>query len=287
MLNAIYTNYKESLSGLSREVWIISMLMLINRSGLMVIPFLSIYLTEELEFSLIQAGQAGMWFGIGSLISSLLGGSLTDRFGYSNIMKLSLFLGGIFFWTLMFAQSFLSFCVLIFFTALFADLVRPAVMSSISYYSKESNRTRAISLLRMAINLGISIGPALGGIMVAYLGYKWLFIINGSSSILTFILFALLYKSMVVKNAPIDKELETKPSKNAYSDVNYLFLLFITPLHDSHQFCCCCYCRNCRYSCYYYLNYYYSYFSSYYYYYYYLFFIILSGALAPDVSLMV
>lgn len=225
MFGYIYNTYKQSLSGLSREVWIISALMLVNRAGLMVVPFLSIYLTQELQLTIIQAGIAGMWFGIGSLISSLLGGWLTDKYGYNYIMRASLLLGGLAFWSLIFAKTFILFCSMVFLTALLADMVRPAIMSSISVYSKEGNRTRAISLLRMAINLGIAIGPALGGFMASNFGYNWLFILNGGSSIITFMAFSYLYKTM--KKQPKSEELKmtSVTAKSAYTDFNYWLML--------------------------------------------------------------
>jgi predicted MFS family arabinose efflux permease len=228
MLGKVYKQYKESLSGLSKEVWILSGLMLINRSGLMVVPFLALYLTEELEFTLIQAGTAGMWFGIGSLLSSLLGGYLTDKYGFARIMKFSLLAGGLSFWSLVTAKTFIGFCSLIFLTALLADLLRPAVMSAIAIYSREENRTRAVSLLRMAINLGIAVGPALGGFLAAKFGYDWLFIINGGSAILTFIIFISVHPTMKKRKIPDEVKVETNiTARTAYTDYNYLWLILI------------------------------------------------------------
>ena len=67
MLHRIFTLYKDSLAGLSRPVWILTLISLVNRSGTMVIPFLSIYLTEELGFKLVQTGYVMVFFGLGSL----------------------------------------------------------------------------------------------------------------------------------------------------------------------------------------------------------------------------
>ncbi len=229
-LKQVRSTYVESLSGLSREVWIISALMLITRAGLMVVPFLSIYLTEELEFTIIQAGNAAMFFGIGSICSALLGGFLTDLFGYKRVMQSSLLLGGLAFWTLLTANSYIGFCILIFVTSLLADLLRPAVMSSVSTYSKPENQTRAISLVRMAINFGIAIGPALGGFLVVIFGYNALFIVNGGTAIVAFIVFTLIMPTMK-EQPPEENEnndhQEVIQAKTAYQDRYYLYLLFI------------------------------------------------------------
>ena len=73
--------YRASFGGLPREIWSLSAVMLINRSGTMVIPFLTIYLTQTLGFSLVQAGYVMSFFGAGSLVGTILGGRLTDRIG--------------------------------------------------------------------------------------------------------------------------------------------------------------------------------------------------------------
>ena len=217
--------FSKSLGGLSKEVWIISLLMLVNRAGLMVVPFLTIYLTDSLSFTLNQAGTAGFCFGLGSILSSYTGGKMSDYFGYANVMKFSLLAGGLSFWALMFFTSFYGFCIIVFLTAFLADLLRPAVLSSIALYSKEENQTRALSLLRIAINLGISIGPIIGGLMIHYLDYNWLFISNGASAIVTFFLFLYFNKIMKVKREKKSKDSD----KAAYPlhDKSYLTLLVV------------------------------------------------------------
>ncbi|NBC09283.1 MAG: hypothetical protein GVY26_18990 [Bacteroidetes bacterium] len=74
--------YRDSFSGLSKEVWSLSGVMLINRAGTMVLPFLSVYLTQQLGFSLGQAGWIMSFFGAGSVLGAYLGGQLTDRIGF-------------------------------------------------------------------------------------------------------------------------------------------------------------------------------------------------------------
>lgn len=218
--------FEKSLSGLSKEVWIISLLMLINRAGLMVVPFLTIYLTDSLGFTLNQAGVAGFCFGLGSVLSSYVGGKLTDVFGYANVMKFSLLAGGLSFWALLFFTSYYGFCIVVFLTAFLADLLRPAVLSSITLFSKEENQTRALSLLRIAINLGISIGPVVGGLMITFLGYKWLFVLNGGTAIVTFLMFLYFNQIMKVKRRPKRKEDQEKSSFPIF-DKGYLWLLLI------------------------------------------------------------
>ena len=47
-----------------------------------------------------------------------------------------------------------------------SDMFRPAMFVSLGAYAKPENRTRALTLVRLAINLGFAAGPALGGIII-------------------------------------------------------------------------------------------------------------------------
>ena len=86
--------------GLSKEIWILTLVTLINRAGAMVIPFLSLYLTKSLGFTHTEVSLIMMFFGIGSLFGSWVGGKLTDKIGYYKVMYLSLFISGFLFFGL-------------------------------------------------------------------------------------------------------------------------------------------------------------------------------------------
>ena len=81
LMKHLYISYINTFKGLSREVWWLALITFINRSGTMVIPFLSLYLTEDLKFSLSDVGWVMAAFGLGSVVGSWLGGKLTDSFG--------------------------------------------------------------------------------------------------------------------------------------------------------------------------------------------------------------
>ena len=175
--------YKKSFAGLSPKVWILSFAMLINRSGSMVLLFTSLYLTKDLHYTLAQAGSVMSLYGIGSILGSYTGGWLTDRGNFYDIMVTSLFVCALVLLMMVFVTSIYGIAIIIFLYAFTADLFRPANSSAIAFYSESNNRTRSVSLVRMATNLGFTIGPAIGGFVAHYLGYKWLFVIDASTSI--------------------------------------------------------------------------------------------------------
>ena len=78
--------YLNTFRGLSKEVWWLALITLINRAGTMVIPFLSLYLTTNLHFSLDDVAWIMTAFGFGSLAGSWIGGKLTDKIGYYKLL---------------------------------------------------------------------------------------------------------------------------------------------------------------------------------------------------------
>ena len=173
----------------------LAVVMFINRSGSMVIPFLSVYLTESLGFTLKQAGFILSLFGFGSMGGSFLGGWLTDRIGHFRVQFWSLVLGGSFFLVLAQLKTFTAFAVGIFILSLISECLRPANSSSVSFYARPENITRAFSLNRMAINLGFAIGPALAGLL-ATISYRLLFLADGFTCIAAGLFFFYYFRSL-------------------------------------------------------------------------------------------
>ena len=222
-MKKIYFNYIDSFKGLSKEVWWLALITLINRAGTMVIPFLSLYLTESLEFSLSNVGWIMSAFGLGSVIGSWLGGKLTDKIGYYKVMLFSLLATGFLFVGLQYLTTFYSFCIGIFLVMLVADIFRPAMFVALSAYSKPENKTRSVTLIRLAINLGFSAGPAVGGLIITYLSYGGLFWVDGITCILASLLLLNVLNPKTAKT--IDEELVENP-KSAYTDKTFwIFLL--------------------------------------------------------------
>ena len=109
-------------------------------------------------------------------------------------MVFSLFSSGIFFFVLQYITSFWGLCFGMFSIMTLADMFRPAMFVSLGAYAKPENRTRALTLVRLAVNLGFAAGPALGGLIIMGIGYQGLFWVDGSSCIVAILIFAILVK---------------------------------------------------------------------------------------------
>ena len=227
MIQTAFQRYINNFRGFTREVWILTLITFINRAGTMVLPFLSKYLKEDLQFSYAQVGWIMVAFGFGSMLGSWLGGKLSDKIGFYKIMVFSLFTSGILLFLVQYIRTFWGLCIGMFVIMTVADMFRPAMFVSLGTYAKPENRTRALTLVRLAVNLGFTAGPALGGLIIMNLGYSGLFWVDGSSCIVSILIFALLVKERK-KSADLNTiNSETEIPASVFKDKIFWIFLFV------------------------------------------------------------
>lgn len=250
MIVRAFEKYIDNFRGFSREIWILTLITFINRAGTMVLPFLSKYLKEDLDFSYSEVKWIIVSFGCGSMIGSWLGGKLSDKIGFYRIMIFSLFVSGLMFFGLQYITSFVGLCIGMFSIMVVADMFRPAMFVSLGAYATPENRTRSLTLVRLAINLGFAAGPALGGLIIMNNGYKGLFWADGGTCIVAIILFAILVKEKKKSKFTDKKDPDNVLTHSVFKDKPFwiflascmitgilFFQLFTTiPLYHKEQF---------------------------------------------------
>ena len=126
----ILSLYRQAYSGLPRRAWLLALVQFVNRSGSMVLFFLTLYLTSRLGFTLARAGQVVGVYGFGALLGAWLGGVLCDRLGATAVQKLSLALGGLTLILLGYMRSFAAVAAAAFLAAAAASDEPPAAVAS-------------------------------------------------------------------------------------------------------------------------------------------------------------
>ncbi len=224
-MRGILDAYRRAFEGIPREVWLLALVMLINRSGSMVLPFLSLYVHTQLHFDQVSAGMMIVFYGLGSSCGNFLGGMLTERLGAMRVQFLALLLNGIGFMFLSQMTSYPSFAVTLFFLSMVADAFRPANSAAITQFCRPETHRRAFALNRLAINLGFTIGPAIGGVLATF-SYQWLFWVDA----ITCILAALALRWLLpVPKSSNERHAVRVPKKGVspWGDVPFLFFCFL------------------------------------------------------------
>ncbi len=232
MIVRALTQWKNSYSGIPRNIWLLSLISLINRCGSLVIAFLTLYLTQERHLGIREAGYATAFFGLGSIVGSYTGGRLTDRFGSSPVQFTSLVLNGIVLVLLYYITDFYLICTGIFIMALTGEAFRPANSVAIAANCTPETRTRSISLYRMSANMGWAVAPALGGLLVIF-GWPWLFWVDGLTCIAAAVALYLLFPPSVArkKSEQEGAEIQQKSGLSPWRDRDFLWFCFLTMLN--------------------------------------------------------
>ena len=215
------------LAGLPRDSWLLALATLVNRAGTMVIPFLALHFTRNLGFSAGQAGLALAVYGIVSLLTSPFAGRLADRVGSQRILTVSLLLGGLGFWLLPLLHTLPQVMAGMVALSAVSEAMRPATLALVSDLAPPELRRQAYALNRLAINLGMSVGPALGGFLAAR-SFNTLFWVDGATSIAA----AAVLLLFPLRAVAVESHTAAPPSLGAIADrrLRYVILCLLPVL---------------------------------------------------------
>lgn len=189
MVRWIARQYIASFRGLPSAVWFVSVTVLINRCGTMVLPFLALYVTAELGLSASAAGRLLAVYGCGAILGNWLGGRLTGKFGPLAVQFYALALSAGGFLLLSCARTSAEVACYLFLLSLVGEANRPAAATATTHLAPTHMHSRAFALNRLAINLGMSIGPVVGGCL-AEIDFKLLFYVDSATCLLAALFLA-------------------------------------------------------------------------------------------------
>ena len=221
------------IGSLPREVWILFATNLVNRLGTMGLPFLVLYLTSARGFSPSEAGLVLSTYGFGALVTSPFAGRLSDAIGPVRVMKFSLFSAGIALILFPFATTLPWIIAGTVLWSVTSEAFRPASLAVITSVVPSERRRSAFSVNRLAINLGMSIGPAFGGFLLMY-SYPLIFWVDGATSLLAAILVTVAMArrpiSVVLPQPSVEDGVPT-PAGAIWKDRRlFYFLLTVLPV---------------------------------------------------------
>ena len=219
------------LGALPHAIWIHFAATLVNRMGTMAIPFLVLYLTQSVGFTAGHAGLMLSLYGAGSLVASPFVGRLSDRIGPVRVMKGSLVASAIVMIAYPWARSTGTVIVVTVLLAVAAEAFRPASLAVLTDIAPPELRKAAFAVNRLAVNLGMSVGPAVGGYL-AEVSFPAIFRVNAGASLAAFAVLAFTGFQVVHHRIREDAaEIRSARSRPAYRDPILLaFLAACVPL---------------------------------------------------------
>jgi MFS family permease len=183
----------------SPTFWLVITATLLNQTGNMAFVFLLVYLNQHAGLSLAQSSFTFAVFSASMLATGILCGSLIDRIGSGRIMILSLLLNGLVLITFPFLHAYMAILGICMLWGITFGIYRPASQALVSSLSTPGMHKVTFSVFRLAQNLGMSIGPALGGYLAFY-SFPALFFVNGAANLLACcILFFSLFRTIYFK----------------------------------------------------------------------------------------
>jgi MFS family permease len=212
-----------------RTFWIVIAITFIDRiGGSLLFPFFALYITSKFEVGMTEVGVLFAAFSVSSFAGSTIGGALTDRFGRKGIIIFGLIASSFSTVAMGLIDSFQAFFFLALFVGILTDVAGPAHQAMVADILPEEQRADGYGILRVAFNLSVVIGPAIGGILASR-SYLLLFLSDAVISLLTVILIAIFLPETKPEAHP-DAPKETMAGTFAgYGQVfrNAAFILFL------------------------------------------------------------
>lgn len=188
------------------QFWLLFWGMLISTTGMsMIWPFLVVYIREELTLPLTTVTSLTTINAVMSLTSSLIAGSITDKIGRKWAMVTSLAVNGAAFLLMIPANTYFQYAILMAMRGAFRPLYRVGSDAMIADLVPMDQRSDAYALTRLSKNVGVAMGPALGGV-IATTSYGATFSIASGATIFFSLLIAIFAYETLPSSAHINQE---------------------------------------------------------------------------------
>ncbi len=208
-----------------RTFWLLLVGTLVNRVGLLVLPFLSLYLTGARGMTVEQATLVIGLHGAGAFAAGAVGGTLADLVGRKAVLVGSLGGGAILMAAIPTAGSFPALAAVVAAYGFVGEMYRPAVSAVVADTVAPERQRRAFALLYWVINVGAAVGPAIGGAL-AERSFGLLFALDAASMAV----YALVILFWVAESRPVHAALPGDVSRATAPQASAL----ATALRDRH-----------------------------------------------------
>jgi MFS family permease len=160
--------------------------------GALLFPFFALYLTDRFQIGMSEVGVLFAIWSLAAFPGSLLGGALADRMGRKYLLIFSLLASSLSTLAMGFVSSLQAFYLLALVSGVFTEVGGPAYNAMVADLLPERQRAQGYGILRVAFNVSVVLGPAIGGLLAAR-SYLLLFVIDAviSAAVALFVWLAM------------------------------------------------------------------------------------------------
>jgi len=221
-VNSIYREYP-------KQFWVIVGSNFIDHvGGALIFPFFALYITSKFQVGMTEVGLLFALFSVTDMIGNMIGGALTDFLGRKTMIIMGLIVSALTSLGMGFVNQLEWFYVMGAVSGLFATAAGPAHEAMLIDILPEKKRSEGFGVMRVAMNLSVAIGPAIGGFLASR-SFLILFIADTVTSLIT----ALIVYLVVEESMPEEKESKVKKGFKdtfiGYGDVlkDRKFMMFV------------------------------------------------------------
>ena len=179
---------RKNTSGYPRQFWTLFWGQLINSTGnAMVWPFLTIYMREHLSVPLTTITLLFTLNAAAGVLATSIAGPAVDRFGRKSVMVLSMLGSCLVFLAATRADTLAAWAVLMAALGVIWPLYRVGADAMVADMIDPARRAGAYALLRVVSNLGIAVGPMVGG-FISGISYTYAFLAAAGANLIFFVL---------------------------------------------------------------------------------------------------
>lgn len=166
---------------LPRPFWVLVGATFVNRFGVFVVPFLTLFITRNGNTA-AQAGLAAAAYSLGGFAAAWIGGWMADRLGRNVTMAVSSLAGAVCMIAMSQAVDWRALAALAFLTGTITEAGHPASAALVQDIVPPEHRVIAFAVQRFAVNLAWSLGPATAGFLAEH-SFFWLFAVDAATSV--------------------------------------------------------------------------------------------------------
>ncbi len=212
------TKLKNTFNKYPKQFWLLFTGMFIAMvTGTMIWPLLMIYVSKKLSMPLAQIASLLTINAAVGVMFTFLAGSLADKFGRKWMMVFGLLINAGAYFFMINADTYAYFAVLMAISGFANPLFRVGADAMLTDIISEEKRLDAFALTRIAKNVGVSMGPAIGGIL-ASISYTISFISAGTGMIV-FSLIIIFFAKETLPTKTKEPVIIISPQKVGYKEM--------------------------------------------------------------------